>query len=82
MSPSRNAVGSADAPQAWFAGELKALKVDPEDVLSPTSPQNLEAMSAVTPYTPPLQSLQPVLPTGQLKLPLTKEMALSVDPHD
>jgi hypothetical protein len=64
--------------QAWFSGELNALKALPEGLLSPSSPTAAEpataSMSAVTPFLPPL----PADPSAQLKLPLSREMALSV----
>ncbi|KAJ2919296.1 hypothetical protein MD484_g1171, partial [Candolleomyces efflorescens] len=61
---------------AWFSAELNALKALPEGLLSPSSPTGAEPatalMSAVTPFLPPL----PADPSAQLKLPLSREMAL------
>lgn len=63
--------------QVWFSEELNALKSIPENALSPTSPSGLEpptASMAVTPFLPPTSSDS----TGQLKLPLSREMGLCV----
>ncbi|KAG6830294.1 hypothetical protein H0H92_001372 [Tricholoma furcatifolium] len=58
---------------SWFATELNNLKARPDDVQSPTTPQNLEPLSGVTPYTP----FAPInLAQEELKLPLSREMAL------
>jgi exocyst complex component 4 len=78
ISSPRNlsALGSLYRSVAWFAAELGTLKSSPEEVLSPTTPQRLEPLSATTPFTPYLPLLAPVLPNEQLKLPLSREMAL------
>ncbi|RXW22590.1 hypothetical protein EST38_g3261 [Candolleomyces aberdarensis] len=61
---------------AWFSGELNALKALPEGMQSPTSPTGpgpaTALVSAVTPFLPPL----PADGSTQLKLPLSREMAL------
>lgn len=62
--------------QAWFAAELNALKSSPEEVSAETP--RLEPLTAATPYTPYLPQMPRLLPNEQLKLPLSKEMALSV----
>ncbi|KAF6766580.1 Sec8 exocyst complex component-specific domain-containing protein [Ephemerocybe angulata] len=64
----------------WFSSELNAIKSVPENFGVPTSPNGLTspglepttAITAVTPYLPPL----PKDPSGQLKLPLSREMAM------
>lgn len=61
--------------QTWFAEELNTLKSSPEDAFSPTTPR-LEPLTAATPYTPYLPLMPPILPHEQLKLPLSREMAL------
>ncbi|KAG5635065.1 hypothetical protein H0H81_012546 [Sphagnurus paluster] len=58
---------------SWFATELSHLKARPDDGLSPTSPQNLEPLSGITPYTPYVTSNHPQM---QLQLPLSREMSL------
>ncbi|KAG7099005.1 hypothetical protein E1B28_000890 [Marasmius oreades] len=57
----------------WFASELSTLKARPDDM--PPTPQNLEPLSAApfTPFTPLLPTL---VPTPEINLPLSKEMAL------
>ncbi|KAJ7107607.1 exocyst complex component sec8 [Mycena crocata] len=59
---------------AWFASELQGLKStsESETLLSPVL---LEPVSAVSPYTPFLPVLPPS-PSGNLQLPLSREMAL------
>jgi exocyst complex component 4 len=64
--------------QTWFSTELNALRSSPEVALSPTTPRNLEPISATTPYTPFIPLTLQVLPNEQLKLPLSQPMALLV----
>jgi exocyst complex component 4 len=67
--------------QAWFSNELNSMKTIPDGPNMPTSPNGLlspgafepaTAFTAVTPFLPPL----PGDPSGQLKLPLSREMAM------
>ncbi|KAF9015552.1 exocyst complex component sec8 [Cyathus striatus] len=59
---------------AWFSSELMALKANSEDVTSPTG--HIESLSAITPYTPHLPALPSNLSSGELQLPLSREMNL------
>ncbi|KAF5352783.1 hypothetical protein D9756_006065 [Leucocoprinus leucothites] len=62
---------------AWFAQQLGALRARPDDsLLSPTSPNGLESLSANTPFTPFIPLPLPSVDDGELNLPLSKEMAL------
>ncbi|KAF5323312.1 hypothetical protein D9611_005740 [Ephemerocybe angulata] len=75
-----SALASLYRSMAWFSSELNAIKSVPENFGVPTSPNGLTspglepttAITAVTPYLPPL----PKDPSGQLKLPLSREMAM------
>jgi hypothetical protein len=64
--------------QTWFTSALDDLKSSPEGALSPTTPRQLEPISAATPYTPYLPLMPQILPNEQLKLPLSQAMALLV----
>ncbi|GJE87574.1 Sec8 exocyst complex component-specific domain-containing protein [Phanerochaete sordida] len=59
----------------WFTTELGNLKSAPEGSLSPTSPQKLEPLSAVSPYTPYGPAIA-VQSDEQLQLPLSHAMAM------
>ncbi|TFY68131.1 hypothetical protein EVG20_g3687 [Dentipellis fragilis] len=78
VSPVRNlaALGNLYRSVAWFSDALYQLKAVPEDSLSPTTPMQLQPFSATTPYTPHLPFLLPVTADEQLRLPLSKEMAM------
>ncbi|TFK30822.1 Sec8 exocyst complex component-specific domain-containing protein [Coprinopsis marcescibilis] len=76
ISSNRNiaALASLFRSVAWFTAELNSLKTSRrEDFMSPTTPSSLEPMTAVTATTP----FMPPLPDeDELKLSLSKEMAL------
>ncbi|TFK36881.1 Sec8 exocyst complex component-specific domain-containing protein [Crucibulum laeve] len=71
-----SALGSLYRSVAWFSTQLNSLRGRTEDLLSPTTPNNLETLSAFTPFTPGLPSLPSALSSDQLSLPLSREMAL------
>ncbi|KAI0068285.1 hypothetical protein BV25DRAFT_1793562 [Artomyces pyxidatus] len=78
VTPLRNisALSNLYRSVAWFSAALNQLKAVPGDSISPTSPQRMEPVSAVTPFTPYLPSLVPITADEQLQLPLSREMAL------
>jgi exocyst complex component 4 len=78
ISSPRNlsALGSLYHSVTWFTSALDDLKSSPEGALSPTTPRQLEPISAATPYTPYLPLMPQILPNEQLKLPLSQAMAL------
>lgn len=59
---------------SWFASELHSLRSNSE-VPAPAS-AGLEPLSATTPYTPRFQFATPSLPSENMLLPLSREMAL------
>lgn len=62
---------------AWFTQQLNALRARPDDsLLSPTSPNGLESITALTPFTPFISPPPPSNDDGELNLPLSKEMTL------
>jgi len=61
--------------QIWFISELQALKGVSEEPNSPGVGLSIQPPSA-TPFTPLIPLLPPLLPTEQLQLLLTREMAL------
>ncbi|KAI0048336.1 hypothetical protein FA95DRAFT_1558105 [Auriscalpium vulgare] len=76
--PLRNvsALGNLYRSVTWFLAALNQLKAVPEDSFSPTTPLRMDPVSAGTPYTPWLPTLQPIGLDEQLQLPLSREMAL------
>jgi len=64
---------------SWFIQQLKSLKSLSEDPVSPGSGDILEPPTARTPFTPRLPIMPPMLPDEQLRLPLTRAMALRFD---
>ncbi|KAF7967561.1 hypothetical protein HWV62_33943 [Athelia sp. TMB] len=73
---SHSLLGTLYRSLTWFTTELAALKSSSEETLSPTSPSDPDPLAGATAYTPYLPIMAPTLPTEQLKLPLSKEMAL------
>ncbi|KAJ8509424.1 hypothetical protein ONZ45_g8399 [Pleurotus djamor] len=58
----------------WFTAALSSLKNSVDG--APMSPQNLEPLSALTPFSPNVPIMPPISGEDGLKLPLSKEMAL------
>ncbi|KIJ46391.1 hypothetical protein M422DRAFT_66747 [Sphaerobolus stellatus SS14] len=64
---------------SWFIERLIALKSVSDEPLSPGNGDFLEPTSAITPFTPRIPMMPPVMPDEQLKLPLTRAMTLRFD---
>ncbi|KAF8578412.1 Sec8 exocyst complex component-specific domain-containing protein [Ramaria rubella] len=63
----------------WFIEQLSSLKSLSEEPVSPGNGDVIEPLSARTPLTPYLPKMLPILPDEQLRLPLTRAMALRFD---
>jgi exocyst complex component 4 len=62
--------------QAWFVTELNSLKVAADEPPTPATPSIMEPLSAFTPFTPSIPQVAPLAPDDELKLPMSREMAL------
>ncbi|KAI0322694.1 Sec8 exocyst complex component-specific domain-containing protein [Amylostereum chailletii] len=78
VAPLRNlsALGNLYRSVAWFSTALNRLKGPLDDMVSPTSPTQTNLISAVTPHTFSLPPSFPASASDELKLPLSREMAL------
>jgi hypothetical protein len=62
--------------QIWFMRQLVTMRTVVEDPFSPTVESIVDSESGFTAVTPHFPLLPPAPPTDDLKLPLTKPMAL------
>ncbi|KAG8832176.1 hypothetical protein FRC17_001816 [Serendipita sp. 399] len=81
LVPSKNlhALGNLFHSLIWFMRQLMSLRIIVEDPLSPTLDSVLEQETAFTATTPHFPLLPPAPRSDELKIPLTKPMALRFD---
>ncbi|KAG9054799.1 hypothetical protein FS842_004091 [Serendipita sp. 407] len=81
LVPSKNlhALGNLFHSLIWFMRQLMSLRTIVEDPLSPTLDSVLEQESAFTATTPHFPLLPPAPRSDELKIPLTRPMALRFD---